>query len=375
VSVFGRNPQRGRNGLAGFGSQLVSWERRSSSARILTVTNVWPHPARPAYGPFVRRCVDQLAARGVDSDVLFIRGYRGKRAYIYAAAIVLAAQVRRKRYRVVHSHGGEAALVARMYLASPVVASYLGSDLLASSEGCWRLRMRCLARSTILRRHAALMTATTTKTQEMEAKLPRRARVRNRVIPDGVDLDRFAPMGRDLARRRLGWAADAPIVLFAGRAEWPGKRLWLAKQAVNVARKELEDLELVVASGVDPDEMPCYYSAADCLLHTSASEGSPNVIKEALACNLPIVATPAGDIRQLVAGVRPGGVVSADARSLASKVVECCREPMRSNGRTAAARLSLEKTTAATAALYASLLHPAGDTAAILDRRLNRPVG
>jgi teichuronic acid biosynthesis glycosyltransferase TuaC len=332
--------------------RFVTWERRHDAPDLLTVTNVWPHREKPAYGPFVRTSVDGLEAHGLRSDVLFIRGYMGLPAYIYGALIIILLRLAKRDYPLVHAHGGETALVARLYPGAPVVASYLGSDLLAPQEGRWRLRMKCRVQSAILRRHATLMTATTTKTHEMEAKLPRCGRGRNEVIPDGIDLDRFAPSDRRTARVRLGWSRDARIVMFAGRAESPGKRLWLAREAVEMARGELHDIELKVVSGADPYAMPLYYSAADCLLHTSASEGSPNVIKEALACDLPIVATPSGDIEQLVAGARPGAVVPADARILAREIVACCREPERSNGRSLTGGMGLADAAGATLALY-----------------------
>lgn len=333
---------------------LFTWERRGCRSGLLTITNVWPHDGNPAYGPFVKRSVAGLDAAGVVGDVLFIRGYKGRRAYLAAAAFMAMLRVT-KRYALVHAHGGEAALVARLYTGAPVVASYLGSDLLAPAEGGRRIALGRRVRSALLRRHAALMTATTTKTREMEDVLPRRARLHNRVIADGIQLDRFRPIDRELARSRLGWPLGSPIVLFCGRAASPVKRLWLAEQAVSLARADLGDLQLMIASGVEPDAMPDYYSAADCLLHTSASEGSPNVIKEALACNLPIVATPAGDIERLVAGARPGGVVDADARALAREVVRCCRDPTRSNGRSLAGGMTLQSAAAATVDLYRSL--------------------
>jgi teichuronic acid biosynthesis glycosyltransferase TuaC len=333
---------------------LVTWERRSGAAGLLTITNVWPHDERPAYGPFVKRSVDGLDAIGLDSDVLFIRGYKGFGAYLGAAALVGTLSTTRS-YALVHAHGGETALIARLYRGAPVVASYLGSDLLAPPEGGWRTRLSRRLRSGLLRQHARLLTATTTKTTEMQAVLPQRARDRNSVIPDGIDLARFKPMVRESARAHLGWSPDSRIVLFAGRAECGIKRLWLAKQAVALASAELEDLELVIASGIDPDEMPYYYAAADCLVHTSASEGSPNVIKEALACDLPIVATAAGDIERLVAGARPGRVVAADAGALAREVIACCREPVRSNGRSLTGNMSLRTAAVATVDFYRSL--------------------
>jgi teichuronic acid biosynthesis glycosyltransferase TuaC len=354
---------------------LVTWERRAGNATMLTVTNVWPHSANPAYGPFIKRSVDGLIAAGMESDVLFIRGYRGLRAYV-CAALLLGMLGLRRRYALVHAHGGETALVGRLYLGGHVVASYLGSDLLAPRDGGWRTSCNRRLRSALLRRHAALLTATTTKTREMEAVLPRRARDRNRVIPDGIDLDRFKPTDREAARAYLGWSPNSRIVLFAGRAQSAIKRVWLAEEAVALARGELEDLELVIASRVDPDDMPYYYSAADCLLHTSASEGSPNVVKEALACNLPIVATPAGDIRRLVAGARPGRVVAADVPTLAREVIACCLEPVRSNGRSLTTNMSLGSAAAATLDLYGSLngFLPSPDRQLITEAAGARPV-
>jgi teichuronic acid biosynthesis glycosyltransferase TuaC len=342
---------------------LLTWERRCSEAGLLTITNMWPNDEDPTYGPFIKRSVDGLGALGIDGDVLFIRGNQGFAAYVGAAVFVGMLRVA-KNYALVHAHGGETGLVARLYSGAPVVTSYLGSDLLAPQEGGSLLKLSRRVRSVMLRQHARLMTATTTKTQEMEAVLPARARRRNWVIPDGIDLERFKPIDRGIARAHLGWSPDSRIVLFAGRPNCAIKRPWLAEQAAGLARADLPDLELVIASGVDPDEMPYHYCAADCLLHTSASEGSPNVIKEALACNLPIVATPAGDIERLVAGARPGGVLEADAGALAREVIACCRTPIRSNGRSLTRDMSLETAAAATLNLYQSL----SDRFAILTR-------
>jgi glycosyltransferase involved in cell wall biosynthesis len=351
---------------------LVTWERRGSEAELLTITNLWPDDEDPAYGPFIKRSVDGLDELGIDSDVLFIHGHHGVAAYLSAAVFVGILSVA-KRYALVHAHGGETGLIARLYGGAPVVTSYLGSDLLAPQEGGWRLRLSRRVRSGLLRQQARLLTATTTKTREMEAVLPRRARNRNRIIPDGIELDRFKPIDRDIARAYLGWSPDSRIVLFAGRPECAIKRVWLAQQAVALAGADLRDLQLVIASGIDPDKMPYYYCAADCLLHTSVSEGSPNVIKEALACNLPIVATAAGDIDRLVAGARPGGVVEADARALAREVIACCREPVRSNGRSLTGNMSLQTAAAATLDLYQSLNDRFAIPAAQLIREAPRP--
>jgi glycosyltransferase involved in cell wall biosynthesis len=167
----------------------------------------------------------------------------------------------------------------------------------------------------------------------MEAVLPPATRTRNTVLPNGVDTDLFRPADRETARRKLGWDAKARIVLFAADPAVPRKRYWLAEAAVEGARRYLDDIQLEVACRVAPDDIPLLMNAADCLLLTSSIEGSPNVVKEALMCNLPVIATPCGDVTELLASVSPAYICEPSAQALSEALVDCLREPRRSNGR------------------------------------------
>jgi teichuronic acid biosynthesis glycosyltransferase TuaC len=342
--------------------QLVTWEHRDEGSRLLMITHLWPYEEQPAYGPFVRETVNELRKQGLACDVLFIRGYRSPLAYLAGAlASLLLPLAYPHKYLLVHCHGGEAALAARFFLAGPVLASYLGTDILGTKVGGdRRLRTKCWLRSHVLRKHAATMSATTTKSAEMEALLTPSARSRNTVIPDGIDRERFCPRDRAQARDELGWPGDGTIVLFAGRADSPEKRLWLARQVVDMAAAQIPDIELRIAQGVQPSQMPLYYAAADCLLHTSASEGSPNVVKEALACNLPVLATPAGDVSELLRGVDASTVCEADSTALASALVDILRLQRRSNGRERTEHLSTEIIAKRTIECYGALGFPCG---------------
>jgi teichuronic acid biosynthesis glycosyltransferase TuaC len=340
--------------------QLVTWEHRDEGARLLMVTNVWPETDRPLCGPFVKRAVDAVRSEGIACDVLFIRGYRGTTAYIAGAltSLILPFAYPNK-YLLVHSHGGETALAARCFTGAPVLASYFGTDLLgAQIGGHVGLRIKCWLRSAILRRHASLMSRTTTKSAEMERLLMRRARVRNAVIPDGVDRERFRPSDQATARRFLGWQSDGTYVLFAGRVEAVEKRLWLAELAVAMARRQVPAIELQVVSDVPSDDMALYYVAADCLLHTSVSEGSPNTVKEALACNLPVIATPAGDVHELLSRVKHCKICDADAGALAVALVTVLDTGGRSNGRDLTKHLSTESSARRTVQLYRAMGFP-----------------
>jgi glycosyltransferase involved in cell wall biosynthesis len=79
--------------------------------------------------------------------------------------------------------------------------------------------------------------------------------------------------------------------------------------------------------------MPLLMNAADCLIHTSCLEGSPNVVREALMCNLPVVATPSGDVEQLLYGVEPSYLCPPEPAALGEALVDCLGQGARSNGR------------------------------------------
>jgi glycosyltransferase involved in cell wall biosynthesis len=88
--------------------------------------------------------------------------------------------------------------------------------------------------------------------------------------------------------------------------------------------------------------MPLLMSAADCLLLTSSIEGSPNVVKEAIQCNLPVVTTRVGDVEEVLAGVEPSWFCDANPDAVGAALAECLREPRRSNGREASGWLGSE---------------------------------
>jgi teichuronic acid biosynthesis glycosyltransferase TuaC len=315
--------------------RLVTFVHRDRGAEVLIATNVWPEPARPVYGVFVQRQVESLRAAGVRCDVLYVRGYASALAYPLAALRFFFSSITwRGRYRLIHTHAGETALAARFHAGTPIVASYFGDDLLGDRDADGALGPGARVRTTVLRAHSQLLSATITKSREMAAVLPPRARRRNHVIPNGVRLDLFRPLDRDEARARLGWS-DEPVALFAAtKPQSPAKRLWLAERACGLA-----GVRLHLASGVPPEEMPTLMSAADCLLVTSAVEGSPNVVKEALMCNLPVVATRVGDIPERIERVEPSWLCPPDAEAFAAALRACVAAGDRSNGRDAAGEL------------------------------------
>jgi glycosyltransferase involved in cell wall biosynthesis len=154
------------------------------------------------------------------------------------------------------------------------------------------------------------------------------------VIPSGVDFNTFLPGDQRVARARLGWTDGAPVVLFnGGEAESrPLKRLDLARRVVWSVRNDFPDIRLEVVGDVEPDLMPLYYAASDCLLLTSVREGSPNVVKEAAACGLPVVTVNVGDVETSLTGVSPSWIVEANELEISAALKEAMVLRQRSNG-------------------------------------------
>lgn len=319
---------------------MLTWESRTKGARVLYVTNMYPDDERPVYGVFVKRQIESMSRAGVDSDVLYVRGYKGAHVYVWACLYFLVSTLRwRKRYALVHAHAGETAFVSRFLIGVPMVASYCGDDVLGHAHADGTISRPHRLRRRVLKEQSRLLTATITKSPEMAAVLPLPGK--NTVIPNGIDTKTFAPIDRDVARDRLGWKSRGPVVLFAATRPYEErKRLPLAQAAIKVAAAELGPIELFIAENVAPATVPLLMNAADCLLLTSQSEGSPNAVKEAIMCNLPVVSTDVGDVAELVAGVSFSSVEADTPEALGAAVAAVLRAGGRSNGREVKAELA-----------------------------------
>jgi glycosyltransferase involved in cell wall biosynthesis len=331
-------------------SGFVDFVERDPAATVLIVTNMWPEPDRPVYGIFVKRQVDSLKAAGLRCDVLYIRGVASFWAYVLGAVRLLASSFGRRRYALIHAHAAEAGMAARCHLGTPVIVSYVGDDLLGDRDERGTLTRDARLRTRFARWHSQLFSATITKSRVMESALPPRARRRNYVVPNGVDRDLFSPRPRDEARSLLGWG-DEPVALFAAtKPRGPAKRLGLAERACAAA-----GVRLYLAVDADPATMPVLMNAADCLIVTSAVEGSPNTVKEALACNLPVIATPVGDVPERLAGVAPSWICEPSEAAFVAALKECVSLGRRSNGRQMTEDLDQRRVAERLLAIYAEI--------------------
>ncbi len=238
--------------------------------RALIVTNMWPSPASPALGVFVRDQVEALrAVGGPDLDLEVAAFAPG--GYLRAVPDLR----RRAPADVVHAHFGLTAWPALAARGRVRLVTLHGTDVRHPRSG------------RITRAALPFQDLVATASAGLAAELGGRRRVA--VLPCGVATERFRPLPRAQARAQLGLDPHAPCILFPADPARAGKR---HDRAVEVAAAT--GARLLIAGAVEPAAMPLWINAANVVLVPSDHEGFGLAVLEALACDVPVVATPTG---------------------------------------------------------------------------------
>jgi teichuronic acid biosynthesis glycosyltransferase TuaC len=255
------------------------------AVRALIVTNMYPSPEHPALGRFV---ADQVAAlqRADQAEVeVFAFAPGGYRAYARAAR-ALRARHRRDRFDIVHAHYGLTTWPALAVPARRRLVTLHGTDLAHP-----RARPVTLA-------GLPVNNLTAVVSQPLADGIPRWASRGRRpaVLPCGVDTHRFHPIDRAHARRTLGLDPEGPYLLFPADPARAEKRHDRACAAAG-------DVPLLTLGDVDPARVPLFVNAANAVLIPSEREGFGLAVLEALACEVPVLATPVGVHPAALAGI------------------------------------------------------------------------
>lgn len=268
--------------------------------------------------PFFEKQVAALERNGVSCTVLSVPGEMHDRSlsdYVRFYYRVIEA-VADNDFDLIHANYGLTAPAALAQPTRPVVLSLWGSDLMGRYGA-------------ISERLAELCSAVVVMTDEMAAQIDRECTV----VPHGIDTRQFAPQPRAEALATVGWKRDAKHVLFPYDPEREVKDFPRARRVVERASDRVDDdVELHAVYGVDHEEVPTYFNAADAMLLTSKREGSPNAVTEALACNLPVVATPVGDVPETLDPVECSQVCRSD-EELAAALADVLTAEPEPNGR------------------------------------------
>lgn len=308
---------------------------------VLLLTGMFPSEADWASGSFVEQQARDLRGLGLRVDVLRIEG--ASRMTKYAEAAWRCRQATADgEYHIVHAHYGLAGIPAWFRRDAALVLTVHGSDALVGWTQPALTRLACALANAVIAVSSVIAN-----------------RVGGEVIPCGVDLRRFVPRAPANCRRRLGLPLDSTLVLFPFAPARRIKRHDLAVAAIDSLRRRIGgDVRLVVPENVPNEDMPWYYGACDAMILCSDSEGSPTSIKEALACNLPVVSRDVGDVREMLVGVAGAEIASGLADALADGLERAItrRRKWGFDGQAAASRYDGRKIAERVAAVYGRVL-------------------
>jgi len=237
------------------------------------------------FAPFILEQAAALEKYGCEIECFGLQG-KGICGYLRNLS-ALRRKIKEMQPDVVHAHYGLSGLLANLQRKVRVVVTFHGSDINERKVLPFSKMAMCLSGWNIFVSRKTLDIARPSK--------------RYALLPCGIDLSDLQLTGKVEARQRMALDLDKKYVLFAGAFDDIVKNAPLAKEVVALLQDE--NVELLELKGYSRDEVILLMCAVDVLLVTSFTEGSPQVVKEALACGCPIVSVDVGDVRERIEGV------------------------------------------------------------------------
>jgi glycosyltransferase involved in cell wall biosynthesis len=259
--------------------------------KILHITNNFPTPNFPIFGIFIKEQIDSLRKLGAENEVFFINSREEGRAAYLRSLGRLRKHLKANSYDIIHCHhsySGVLFLLSGRWKSANRLLSYQSDPRHEGGIILFRILYRFFDRVIL-------------KNKPEEADLSKTI-----YLPNGVNSGFFFPMDKNTCKLKLGLEPDKRYILFMDSYNRrPCKRLDRYSATLAILRKKYNysDIEPLVLTNTGRSLIPAYINASDLHLLTSDFEGSPNSVKECMACNIPVVSTPVGNVRDLLAGV------------------------------------------------------------------------
>ena len=293
--------------------------------------------------PFIKEQGESLKSEGIHVDYYPVKG-KGLMGYI-KAGFRLRKHLKQKNYNLIHAHftySGWTALIGASG-KMPVVLSLMGTDANGEYKGKNKIVLSSRVSSFLTWLIQPFVKAIISKSDNIEESVYQKEK--SFIIPNGVNMQKFQPLL--LQQNTYTFQTNGKKkALFLGSKTKSGKNFPLAEAAV----QQLENVELVCPFPVNHSDVPKYLNEADVLVFPSFMEGSPNVIKEAMACNCPIVSTDVGDVKWVFGETKGCYIASFDPKDFATKIKQAIDSPPvngRTNGRQRIIELGLDQETVA----------------------------
>ena len=278
--------------------------------------------------PFIKEQVEAIGNLGIKTEYFIIKG-KGILGYL-KNLIPLKVKIKKFNPDLIHAHYGLSGLLAILQLKIKVIITYHGSDLNDKNA-------RFL--SFLAYKRASMSIFVTPKIAYLiKAKHPI-------IIPCGVNTKVFFPKNKEDAREKFGYRSSEKLVVFSSSFDNKVKNFPLAMEAIEILKKKKYSIRLIELKGYSREKVSLILNASDVALMTSFTEGSPQFIKEAMACNVPIVSTDVGDVTWLLEGVEGCFITSYKLNDVAEKLIlaiNFARNNGKTNGRKRINELKLD---------------------------------
>lgn len=264
--------------------------------KVLILTPEWPDAQNPNAVPFLVRQVESMKKLGFEMRIFYFRG-GGNPLHYLRAMFRLWNYLIRNEVDLIHAQWGQGAIPAYFTL-KPLIITYRGSDL----QGIPDARSKYGLKGKILVGVSKFMSSRATEIITVSEKLKSLLKTQKpvHVIPSGIDFGQLPTISKAEARKKLGISQNTRLIFFPSNPKRSVKRYDLALAGVQKAKEYFHDLEFHFADGFTHETTLLWIKASDIVLFTSSHEGSPNVIKESLALNTPIISTKVGDVPQFL---------------------------------------------------------------------------
>jgi len=263
--------------------------------------------------PFIQEQAKALTELGVIINYFLIK-QKGWKGYLKSRENLIV-KINEFSPDILHAHYGLSCLLANLQRKRPVISTFHGSDI----NNC---ESRFFSQLAILLSKQSIFVSSKLKSLVV-------CKSNDCVIPCGVDFDVFIPVNKIEARSKMGFKTEDKLILFSNAFTIGVKNYSLAKEAT----EKLPLVHLIELKDYSREEVCLLLNAADVALMTSFTEGSPQFIKEAMACNCPIVSTDVGDIRQIIGGTDGCYISSYEVLNVKEKLEQALSFGQRTNGR------------------------------------------
>lgn len=268
--------------------------------------------------PIVFRQGESIRKEGIDIQYFSIKG-KGLLGYV-KNIFTLRSFLTKNKFDVIHAHYGLCGIVSLLAKRNEkLIVSLMGNDILGSKNYYGKSTSSGKLFISINQFASRFYNFIIVKSAEMKSQL-KFLENKIQVIPNGVDFDLFYPIEKNIALEKVNWDHEHINLLFLSDPNRPEKNYKLAFDAVELLKNHYKNIRLHIVNNQATENLKFYYSAANVLLLPSFHEGSPNVIKEAMSCNCPIVATNVGDIKWLFGNTKGYYLSDFDTSKFSSSI-------------------------------------------------------